>query len=226
MPPEHGDPWGGWALTNCTSSACTYTTTTGIYTATTTATGTGIMNTEWQIWANQAATVQTAALTTTCTVRALRWLLRGPNLAAAQNARQIQGAPNIPRKKTEREIQRELQIQQDHERAVQRMCELHAAELAAKKRAEALLLENISADQRRDLGERGHFFVTAKSGKRYRIDRHIHGNVYEVNEVGTRVRRYCAQPGGVPADDAILAQKLALETDEAAFLRVANATAV
>lgn len=38
------------------------------------------------------------------------------------------------------------------------------------------------------------------------------------------IERYCAQPGGVPVDDAVLAQKLALETDAAAFLRVANCT--
>jgi hypothetical protein len=138
--------------------------------------------------------------------------------------RQVEGAPYVPRKKTDEEVRAELRARQAAAEMERRVRDARAAELAAQKKAEALLLSVLTEEQRSELSKRRQFFVTSKSGKRYRIDRHTHGNVYELNELGNPVRRLCAQPPGVPVDDAIAAQKLMLETDEAAFLRVANAT--
>lgn len=70
------------------------------------------------------------------------------------------------------------------------------------------------------------FYLTSSSGKRYRIDRGRSQNVRLVEETtGKVVRTYCAHPvEAVPDPDTMLAQKLMLETDEAAFLRIANAS--
>lgn len=96
----------------------------------------------------------------------------------------------------------------------------------ADRRAKKLLIENISPAQRRSLTEKGYFDVPVK-GKTYRIRWGSHGNVSLVHRAGTREEQeavsYCIQPPGVPAGDAMLAQKLMLETDEASFLRIANA---
>ena len=43
-----------------------------------------------------------------------------------------------------------------------------------------------------------------------------------MNEKGQKIRSLCAYPVGVPIFDLMLAQKIALETDEAAFLLTAN----
>lgn len=138
---------------------------------------------------------------------------------AQHNARIITGAPFVPRKKTEAEIAAELRLHAEYEK---RNAERHARELAARARAERLLLANLTAEQRETLLGRGFFEVKAKSGQRYKIGRSTHGNIVRLDDRGVAVARLCAQPSGVPVDDAILAQKLALETDEAAFLRVAN----
>lgn len=93
----------------------------------------------------------------------------------------------------------------------------------ANVRAEALLRRNLSAEQVDDLLSKGCFYVSV-GGRRYRIDRGTHGNIREVDAAGRSIARFCAQPSGVPVADSMLAQKLALEADEAAFLRVANRT--
>lgn len=141
--------------------------------------------------------------------------------AAANACAIIQGAPYVPRKKTEAEVQAELKRAEDFRKAeVLRQ----AKEAAAKQRAEKLLFETLTPQQKEDLTKKGSFYLHTQSGRKYRIDRHTHGNVYLYDEKDRIVRKFCAQPSGVPADDAILAQKLALETDEDSFLRVANAT--
>lgn len=91
----------------------------------------------------------------------------------------------------------------------------------AAARARALLMTNLSPAQRESL-EKYRFFDIRIEGKTYRIHQGTHGNVRQV-ENGREIVTFCAQPDGVPAEDAMLAQKLMLETDEAAFLRVANA---
>jgi hypothetical protein len=48
--------------------------------------------------------------------------------------------------------------------------------------------------------------------------------VHLLDDKGSIVGRYCIHPRDVPAPDAMLAQKLWLENNEAEFLRVANFT--
>lgn len=124
------------------------------------------------------------------------------------------------------------QIQQAPYGYVRRSQEEQAAEelyrqryiVEPKKRAEELLLGQLSEEQKHDMLTRGHFFLLTKSGRRYRIARRTHGNIVLLDGQDRAVTQYCAQPNNVPVDDAVLAQKLALELDEESFLRVANAT--
>lgn len=92
---------------------------------------------------------------------------------------------------------------------------------AAEARAKKLLVENISPAQRKQLADHG-FFDVVVSGRTYRIRWGTHGNVRLVVK-DREVRSFCIQPDDVPVGDAMLAQKLMLECDEASFLRIANA---
>lgn len=98
----------------------------------------------------------------------------------------------------------------------------------AKARAQALLEEGLDEDQRAELQRERHFTVESRTSKRrYRIKvgSGRHGNIEEVDEQGTPVRRLCCAPvGNIPEPDAILGQKLFLEHDEEAFRRSANIT--
>jgi hypothetical protein len=88
----------------------------------------------------------------------------------------------------------------------------------AKRRAEALLIACLSAQQREDLDKKNCFYimVDGKDGKkeRYRIDRGSHGNVKQVDDRGSIIRSFCIQPAGVPEGDILLTQKLWLEASE------------
>lgn len=94
----------------------------------------------------------------------------------------------------------------------------------AERRAEKLLLANLTAEQAREYEAlRKSFTVIATSGKHYEIYRTRTGNVYEVNPDGNWLAQYCAVlPRDVPLADQLLAQKLMLEYDEPRFLRTAN----
>jgi hypothetical protein len=97
-----------------------------------------------------------------------------------------------------------------------------------KRRAEDLLRSHLTEQQQQDLDKSNCFYLESvgKEGerRRYRIDRGTHGNVKLLDAKGSIIGRYCVQPNGVPAEDAMLAQKLWLETDEEAFKKVANFT--
>lgn len=102
---------------------------------------------------------------------------------------------------------------------------LHDEHTRANARAERLLIEHLSPRQSEELRASGHFHVQLMNGRRYRISRGQHGNVVEVDGAGRGLRSLCVQPmGHLPDADAMLAQKLWLETDEATLLRTANIT--
>ncbi len=95
-------------------------------------------------------------------------------------------------------------------------------------------MQHLTAEQRKTYEERRYFDVDI-NGKTYRILHGTHGNVRLLEpsivttpdgQTPTLVERvsYCAQPDGVPTEDAMLAQKLMLETDERKFLEIANWT--
>jgi hypothetical protein len=103
---------------------------------------------------------------------------------------------------------------------------LSAAEREAEQRAERLLLDHLSERQRAEYRERRAFTVISADGERtYRIERGWSGNVKLIGPDGRECRRYCIHPRErVPTEDCMLAQKLLIENDEPAFLRVANAS--
>ena len=94
----------------------------------------------------------------------------------------------------------------------------------ARARGLRLLEEWLSAAQREQYRTHRYFDVVgSKSGKRYRIHHGRQQNIYELDGKGEQVCGWCFLPsGGLVEGDCMLAQKIALETDEEAALRVAN----
>lgn len=94
----------------------------------------------------------------------------------------------------------------------------------AKQTAKELLMSLLSAEQRDMLLKRQYFLVKAKSGRIYRIDEGTHGNLKVLDKDMKVIERLCIQPNNVPAGDAMLMQKLMIETAEDVFRSHANIT--
>lgn len=107
--------------------------------------------------------------------------------------------------------------------ARERSARIAAEAAAARDRAEQLLVEHLTPQQREQLRANGYFEVEV-AGKTYRIRRGRAGNVRQVIE-GREKLQLCIHPTEmVPDADTMLAQKLLLEADEESFLRIANKT--
>jgi hypothetical protein len=94
----------------------------------------------------------------------------------------------------------------------------------AEMRGLRLLREWLSPEQLAQYDARNYFDVTGcHSGKRYRIRHGTATNIYELDSAGRPRVGWCFIPKDrlVPGD-VMLAQKIALETDESAALRVAK----
>ena len=88
-----------------------------------------------------------------------------------------------------------------------------------------LMQEWLSPDQRQQFDQFGYFDVVGCiSGRLYRIYHNLMPpNVYEMDDVGRRMKALCFAPvGPLVKGDVMLAQKIALETDEKSALAVAN----
>lgn len=88
----------------------------------------------------------------------------------------------------------------------------------------ALLCDWLSPEQLSQFKRRKSFDVVgSESGKRYRVCYGTSTNVYEMDQKGRVVVGWCFRPAGslVPGD-VMLAQKIALETNERAALMVAK----
>ena len=98
------------------------------------------------------------------------------------------------------------------------------AELTKDARGLQLMRDWLSPDQRAEFDDTGAFEVVGcDSGKRYRTYRGTAQNVFEVDDAGELKLGLCFTPyGNLVAGDAMLAQKIALETDESTALAVAN----
>jgi hypothetical protein len=93
----------------------------------------------------------------------------------------------------------------------------------ANQRATALLLENLSDQQRRQYRTHRHFDVIGgESGKRYRIWHRPSMNVAELDGFGKPKWIWCFHPVGVVVCDVLLSQKMALELFEPDAIRIAN----
>ena len=93
----------------------------------------------------------------------------------------------------------------------------------AERRASDLLKEWLSPTQRAQYERTGEFEVRGShSGNRYRIRRAQQINVDELDDRGRRIAVWCFLPEEyVPVGDVMLAQKIVLENDEPAMLRIA-----
>jgi hypothetical protein len=94
---------------------------------------------------------------------------------------------------------------------------------AAERKSLTLLREWLSPAQLSQY-EKDKAFETvgSKTGKRYRIKQGHQQNVFELDETGQPIRGLCFVPQGFLASgDVMLAQKIALETDEEAAMKVA-----
>jgi hypothetical protein len=91
-------------------------------------------------------------------------------------------------------------------------------------RARRLLREGLSPDQRAQFDAKGYFEVTGfHTGRRYRIQYGTMTNVLELDDEMQPKIGWCFVPErALVAGDVMLAQKVALETDEAAVLAFAN----
>jgi hypothetical protein len=87
-----------------------------------------------------------------------------------------------------------------------------------------LLREWLSLEQQTQFDTSKSFDVIGcDSGKRYRIRHSTGTNVLELDDAGQPVMAWCFLPSGhLVAGDVMLAQKIALETNERAALAVAN----
>jgi hypothetical protein len=91
-----------------------------------------------------------------------------------------------------------------------------------------LLRRWLSTEQRAQFDASRCFDVIGcHTGRRYRIRYGRATNVHEIDDAGRPIVGWCFVPSGdLVAGDVMLAQKLALETNEAAALEVANRFAV
>ena len=91
-------------------------------------------------------------------------------------------------------------------------------------RAIALMRAWLTPEQRSQFERYNRFDVVgSESGKRYRICYGTSTNVYEMDDKDRVVVGWCFRPvGSLVAGDVMLAQKIALETDERATLLVAK----
>jgi hypothetical protein len=93
----------------------------------------------------------------------------------------------------------------------------------ANQRATALLLENLSDEQRLQYTNHRHFDVIGgESGKRYRIWHRPSMNVEELDAFDQPKCIWCFRPVGLVICDVLLAQKVALELFETDAIRIAN----
>lgn len=94
----------------------------------------------------------------------------------------------------------------------------------AAERGLKLLKEWLSPAQAACFERQGYFDVTGcHTGARYRIRHGTVQNVFQLDDHGREACGWCFAPSGsLVAGDVMLAQKVALETDERAALKVAN----
>ena len=98
----------------------------------------------------------------------------------------------------------------------------HDSHREANQHARALLLSTLTDEQRHQYETESWFEVESRKfpGRRYRLHPVPSINI-DIIQDGDRISRLCAGPRGVPVADVQLTQKLMLEADEEAFLRIA-----
>lgn len=97
-------------------------------------------------------------------------------------------------------------------------------EKSSQARGLRLLREWLSPEQREQFNTKGYFDVVGcDTGTRYRIRHGASANVHEIDSAGRLGMGWCFVPiGALVEGDVMLAQKIALETEELRALEVAN----
>ncbi len=97
----------------------------------------------------------------------------------------------------------------------------------AQRKAERLLLEHLDADQHVEYRTHNRFTMTGSDGKTYRVYRGFTSNIQHIKTTKAGVvlvATLCVLSPGVPVEDNMLIQKLALETDARSLRRTAVVT--
>jgi hypothetical protein len=113
-------------------------------------------------------------------------------------------------------------------RRARAFCDRFEEARASEARGLQLLRQWLSPEQIAQYDADGYFDVTGcDSGKRYRIRHGTSMNVYEIDQAGFPRIGWCFVPNAsLVAGDVMLAQKIALETDERSALAVAKGFAL
>jgi len=113
-------------------------------------------------------------------------------------------------------FRRTLPTARSRAKALRQLYRRSRAENKSNARGMRLLRYWLSPEQRAQFDRFGYFEVVGSdSGTRYRIYRDSAANVYQMDCVGRLHAGWCFMPlGELVACDVMLAQKIALETDE------------
>jgi hypothetical protein len=199
-----GQIWNAWNITYASTS---------ITSATTTATNI------WTAWNDTySITGATTASYTIAQTNQLIWTNWNQQLSAAEQI----AVQNVRQGKAPSQEERDRWKRQEEERN-RKYAEAEAERLAAKDRAEVLLLRHLTPEQKEDLRTKS-FFTVEVDGIKYQIKRGSHGNVHMLGSKGETSKSFCIQPRDCPEGDAMLAQKLMLESSPEDFWKIANVT--
>ena len=96
-----------------------------------------------------------------------------------------------------------------------------------EQRSQRLLRDWLSAEQRSQYDKHRYFEVVGcHSGRRYRIRHGTASNITELDDYGHPILGWCFVPrDNLASGDVMLAQKIALETDELGALKIARSSA-
>jgi len=127
-------------------------------------------------------------------------------------------------------VRQEIRISnEEYRRREAQRLQVEGERREARERAARLLNENLNEQQRLELAEKGHFHLRSLSRdgqeRIYRIRKGQVQNIHEVDASGRILNTICAHPRvAVPDEDAMLIQKLMLESPEGHddFLKIAN----
>lgn len=215
--PTASATWHAWTTTGeSTTSAITATPWIYWVDQGTTTGSAATSSTTWRTWTNDSTSATTDTYFVTDYAqegwRAWQPQVEQKKLTRAEQkaARKRLAEAEVARREREAEAARVLKLAEEQRQQ-------------AKRRAEAFLLAHLTDEQERAWKENRAIFVTSQSGKRYRLKDGHGGNMEELGPDGRAVRGFCVHVGSqIPSPDNVLAQKLALEHDEAGLLRLAN----
>ena len=201
--------WIDTGATGAATAANTYATITwSAWNRTYSTSSTSVTGTDpWIAW-NGAVTSYTSGTTTTITINQnwQAWNVAYTNEAEAQAAK----AARVARERHEAEEWKRREAERAQVRRI------------AIRNADRLLDSILSGAQRDQLKRLGGFVVRGQSGRLYRIRMGRSANVDLLDASGKVIETLCAYPrDDVPDGDTMAAQKIMLECDEAAFLRLA-----